>query len=166
MIDRLSAAAGNRSYRHLSDLTGIHPETVRRYMQGHAPSADFLATMCRGLGINGDWLLTGRGPMKNADLRSQALQEADASELLNAMANTIETLIDRVERLELFIQTMESRLRAGNGASHGFVEGKGVGAAAATPADASSRTPAHPPATERARRIADALTQRPRPPAG
>lgn len=109
---RLRAAAGDRSFRHLADVTGTSAESVRRYMAGHAPSAEFLSGLCAGLGLNGEWLLTGRGPMRAAEVRTRALREANASELLNAMATTLERLIDRVERIEVFVQTMETRLRA------------------------------------------------------
>src|SRR4051812_49952436 len=81
-------------------------------MQGQSPSAEYLAAVCSALGINGEWLLTGRGPMRHAEIRSQALREANATELLTAMAATLERLLDRVERLEVFLQTLEVRLRA------------------------------------------------------
>jgi transcriptional regulator with XRE-family HTH domain len=109
--DRLLAAIGDRSLRHIAELTGTHHESVRRYMAGQAPSAEFMAALCGALGISGDWLLTGRGPMKKADLRAHAVDEADASELLVAMAATIEKLIERVERIEVYTQTLETRLR-------------------------------------------------------
>ena len=110
--DRLSAIAGNRTYRSLGDLTQTNHETVRRYMQGQAPSVEFLITLCSALEINPAWLLTGQGPMRLSDMRAAALGEADVSELLNALANSLSSLIERVERLEIYIQTMESRLRS------------------------------------------------------
>ena len=55
--DRLSTAVGKRTYRSLSDLTGVHPETVRRYMQGQAPSVEFVSAVGAG------------GPRKSARLR-------------------------------------------------------------------------------------------------
>lgn len=110
--DRMSQAAGERSYRELADLTNTHAETVRRYMQGQSPSVEFVAALIRGLGLNAGWLLTGRGPMHAAEMKGEALREADVSELLNAMAETITGLIERVERIELFVQTLETRLRA------------------------------------------------------
>ena len=111
---RLNTAAGNRSYRYLAEITSTNAETVRRYMQGQAPSVEFLSALCGALAINGEWLLTGRGPMRVADVRKAALRDAEASELLAAMARTIETLIDRVDRLELLVQMLEVRVRAGS----------------------------------------------------
>lgn len=112
--ERIVAVVGDRSYRHIGELTAIHPETVRRYMAGQAPSTEFLTALCRALGVNGDWMLTGRGPMHAADVHSHALREAAPPDLLSALASAVEVLIQRVERLEVFVQTMETRLRAAN----------------------------------------------------
>lgn len=107
----MTAAAGERTFRHLGELTRTNSETVRRYMSGQAPSAEYLASFCEALGVNADWLLTGRGPMKRAEVRAHALQQADPAELLSAMAQTLERLIERVERIEVFVQTLETRVR-------------------------------------------------------
>ena len=111
--ERVRAAAGERTNRVLAELTGASPETVRRYMSGQAPSVEFLSAFCRALEHNGDWLLTGRGPMKAVDVKHHALGEARAADLLGAMAGSIETLIDRVDRMEKYVQTLETRVRAG-----------------------------------------------------
>ncbi len=110
---RLNEAAGDLSFRKLGRLTDTHPETVRRYMQGQAPSATFLTNLCSVMGISGEWLLTGRGPMKCAQMRSHALNQADPSELMTAVANTLTDLCDRMDRLERFVQGLETRVRGG-----------------------------------------------------
>jgi transcriptional regulator with XRE-family HTH domain len=109
--ERLHAAVGSRTYRAIAEMTDSNPETVRRYMQGQAPSAEFLAALCRVLGLNAQWMLSGQGPMKASQIRTHALGQASAAELLHAMAQTLEMLTQRVERLELFVTTMESRVR-------------------------------------------------------
>ncbi|MEL7474086.1 MAG: hypothetical protein AAGK04_12280 [Planctomycetota bacterium] len=110
--ERLQSAAGSRTFRHLSEVTGVNAESVRRYMQGQAPSVAFVSAFCRELGVNADWLLTGRGPMRLADVKREALADADAGDLMGAVAGTLETLIDRVDRLDVFTQTLDVRLRA------------------------------------------------------
>lgn len=110
--DRLKTAIGKTTFRRLGDLTETHPETVRRYMQGQAPSATFLSKVCAAFGICGEWLLTGKGPMKVRDMRQHALKEADASELLGAIANNLNDLGERMDRLERFVQGLETRFRA------------------------------------------------------
>jgi transcriptional regulator with XRE-family HTH domain len=109
--DRLRMVTGDRTYRMVAELTEFNQETTRRYLQGQAPSAEFLAAICRVFGVSGDWLLTGRGPMRADEVRHHALREATAADLLTAMANTLTTLLDRVERLEVFVQTVDARLR-------------------------------------------------------
>jgi hypothetical protein len=110
--ERLSLAVGETSYRQIGTLTETHPETVRRYMQGQAPSAAFMTNLCRNLGISGEWLLSGQGPMRVRDMRTHALKNADANELMGAIANTLTQLIERVDRLDRFVQMIETKLNA------------------------------------------------------
>lgn len=110
--ERLQAAVGDRTYRHIGELTKTHPETVRRYMQGQLPATDFLAALCEALSISGDWILTGRGPMKVEEQRAQSLREAGPGDLLAAIASNLEKLYERVDRLERYTQVLEVRLRA------------------------------------------------------
>jgi len=119
--ERLNAAAGGASYRELGDLTQTHPETVRRYMHGQAPSAAFITNLCHAKGISGHWLLSGQGPMRTEDLKTHALKNADPNELMGAVANILSDLIERVDRLERLIQTIETRVHAS-----GTLEHKGV----------------------------------------
>lgn len=150
--ERLVAAAGSITYRALGELTGVHPENVRRYMQGQAPSAEFLASFCQQLGINGEWMLTGKGPMKALEVRADALTRANPSELLGALAGTVERLTQRVELIELYTKTLESRLRARQHAAAGE--------------SSHERTTHATHATgvvTRAAAVADAFAKRPRP---
>ena len=155
--ERLLAAAGDRSFRHIGELTNTNPETVRRYMSGQAPSAEFLAEFCVAFGVSSEWLLLGRGPMRATEVKGHMLRHADPSELLAAMASTLEKLIDRVDRLDRFVQTLETRVRAKALPIPPGVNGVGSHEPAA---------PAVDPAHDRARRIGVAVTQRPRQDAG
>lgn len=156
--DRLREVVGDRTYRALADLTGQHPETVRRYMQGQAPSVEFLAAVCSALGVSADWLLTGRGPSHGARARDHGPANASPGDLLVAMANTLESMAGRIDRLEVFAQTLETRVRSGRS-----------GRPAATPEGASDgaeviagfEKPDPSPARRRARAIADAVAKRP-----
>lgn len=151
--DRLSSVASGKTYRALGDLTDTHPETVRRYLQGQSPSVEFLSALCAALGINADWLLTGRGPVKVEEVRAHALRQAKPSELHAAMASTISVLVERVDRLETYCQTLETLVR---------VKRSGGGGSGAIGSGADERL--DPPEVQtRARRIADAVAERPRP---
>ena len=141
--ERLTTITGDRTVKSLSNMTGTPCETGRRYMAGTTPSAEFMSALCEKLRINGDWLLLGRGPMRTEQMRAAALEHADPSELLPAMAQTIEMLLTRVERLERFVQTQEARIRSGT--ENEERDGERTDDAAA----------------ERGRRIADAIPERP-----
>jgi transcriptional regulator with XRE-family HTH domain len=108
---RLNKAAAGRSYRHISDLTGIHPETVRRYMQGQAPSAEFLSRFCETLELNADWLLLGRGSMRAAIIPSSNAAKDSTSDPVHSIAASLERVTQRLDRLESTIHQLESRLR-------------------------------------------------------
>ncbi len=108
--DRLAEAAGKTSYRKLGKMTETHPETVRRYMQGQTPSSSYIIAFCDALGIAGDWLLMGKGPKMRNQVRTHALKSADASELLNAIADTLTALTARVETMERFMQSLKTKL--------------------------------------------------------
>ena len=146
--ERLLAAVGDRTYRRIGELTKTHPETVRRYLQGQSPSVDFVMSLCSALSVSGQWLLTGEGPMKAADVRDHALQDANPGELLSAIAGTLDKLGDRLDRLERFVQGLDVRVRGRGAAAHGASDGSGA-PAQGTEVDA------------RARAIGDALTKRP-----
>ena len=151
--ERLLAAVGDRTYRRIGDLTKTHPETVRRYLQGQSPSVDFVMALCSALSISGQWLLTGEGPMKAAHAKNHALQHANPGELLSAIACTLDKLSDRLDRLELYVQGLEVRVRARVSAS--------VGAS-----DGSDSTFEGTQTDARARAIGDALAKRPSQAAG
>ena len=84
--DRLCTATGDRTVASLATMTHTPSETVRRYLTGQTPSPEFMSALCEKLRINGDWLLLGRGPMRTEQMRAAALEHADPSELLTAMA--------------------------------------------------------------------------------
>lgn len=134
------------TYRRIGDLTGTHPETVRRYMQGQSPSVEFVAALAGALSLSAEWLLTGRGPMKQEDAKNHALQNAKATDLLSAVATTMERVIERVDRLERYAQSLGVQLRAAQNGSSNHHDAPRTAAPEA-----------------RARLIADAVAQRPSP---
>jgi len=109
--DRLRDVIGNRSYRAVGELTDHNPETVRRYMSGKAPSVEFVAAICHKLDVHADWLLTGRGPVRASEVRAAALRGASPEDLLRAMSSTLEQIVQRVDRVETYVQTLETRVR-------------------------------------------------------
>lgn len=116
--ERMKIAAGERTYRQIGKLTSTHAESVRRYMQGQAPSVEFLSALCAALEINGSWLLTGQGPMNDHEIQPFALRAAGTPDLLRALSDTVSVLIRRVDRLERLVQTTEIKLRAAEGSAN------------------------------------------------
>ena len=96
---RLKQVVGDRPYQAIASLTGHHVETTRRYLTSQVPSVDFIAALCDKLAINADWLLTGAGPMRLADLPGHSLSTSEPKDLITAVAESIERLMARVDRL-------------------------------------------------------------------
>lgn len=143
LCERLRLVVGQASFRQIGDATGTHPETVRRYMHGQSPSVEFVGAVCEHYQVNGEWLLTGQGPMRRAEVKSHVLRQAGPSDLLGAVASGLERTGDRLDRVERFLHTLEARLRGAAASS--------AQRAAHTPttngsADHSAPAPAHPAA--------------------
>lgn len=165
--DRLQAAVGDRTFKRIGDLANTHPETVRRYLSGHAPSVDFVSRLAASLGLNINWILTGRGPMRLAEVKPQALREANATDLLTHVALAIERLESRMDRLERYTQVLEVMIRQGNQPSPAVptsIEPKPSESDHGEPATTTEATTNG--ADARARSVADALAERSRPDAG
>lgn len=158
--DRLLQIAGDRTYRALGDLTGQNPETVRRYMLGQAPSVEFLAALCTALGVSADWLLTGRGPAKTSEVREHAIRDASPGDLLMAVANTLEAISGRLDRLEVYVQTLETRVRVNGQAATALDRRSADGGRDGSVVTVIEKSDAGAGRT-RARSIADALPKRP-----
>lgn len=58
------AAEGKYNIRGVSNATGFHHESVRRWFQGmNAVAIAFVDPFCKATGTSIEWLLTGRGNM-------------------------------------------------------------------------------------------------------
>ncbi len=63
LIARVAQVCEGHKPTPLALKLNLHPETVRRYINGQRPSPEFLAALCRELGVAPDWLLLGEGEM-------------------------------------------------------------------------------------------------------
>lgn len=126
---------------------------------------DFVSRLSESLGLNINWVLTGRGPMRQAQVKPHVLREANATDLLTHVALAIERLESRIERLERYTQVLETMIRQSESAvaeSPVVVEAKPPEGDRASPAAATAeRRP--DAARSRAESVADALAERPRP---
>ncbi|GAB4516821.1 MAG: hypothetical protein Tsb0013_21240 [Phycisphaerales bacterium] len=149
---RMASVVGEASYAAIAAKTRTTPATARRYLLGHAPSVEFLQALCDAHHVNAHWLLTGQGPMYSRDLKHHALRHANPTELMSAIARALESLTDRLDRLETFVQTQEARLRARGLMKEGAPDERTATDEGAGPAG---------PAGTRAGRIAQVVTKRP-----
>ncbi|MGD9691600.1 MAG: hypothetical protein AB7G17_02030 [Phycisphaerales bacterium] len=108
--ERLHTLLGHETYRVIGERTGFHPENVRRYMQGQTPPIQFIAAVCASTGASADWLLTGHIIPRAPEERIP--KDHAPEHVLASLSHVVETLTDRVERLERYIQTLETKLRA------------------------------------------------------
>lgn len=103
--DRLAQSSHGLSFRRIAKLTGVHPETARRYMQGQSPSVEFLTSYCEQLGVSTEWLLRGNGPSRVDQLQAHALSSTRPAELMQALGGAMERIMARLDRLEGIAQT-------------------------------------------------------------
>ncbi len=61
-LTRLAWLCGAIGKRRVADVTGVSTESVRRYLNGDAPSLSFAARLARETGVSIDWLLFGIEP--------------------------------------------------------------------------------------------------------
>lgn len=61
LIARVQHACRGYKAGELAERMNLHPETVRRYLRGQKPAPEFLAGICRELGVSPRWLLLGEG---------------------------------------------------------------------------------------------------------
>ncbi len=84
--DRLVMVLGDRTYQDLARATGVSSESVRRYLRTGSPSAVFLMRVCNAYGINGNWLFTGEGAPKTADIPAAYARTLPNSVLIDELA--------------------------------------------------------------------------------
>lgn len=119
ITQRLQSALGDTTYSQLGQLTDTHPETVRRYMNGHAPSAAFLSKVATEFGVSGEWLITGNGPMLSRDIPKYVLNNAQPDVLMNAVAQLVVYLNKRIDAIDQRGQTSSyPELKLNNTSQH------------------------------------------------
>lgn len=116
--ERIAVIVGDRNNREIYRLTGVHHETVRRILNGQAPSTEFLRALCRATNVNAHWLLMGTGPMMETDTLADALRQAGPSDLLMALAESVARFGERMRLIESGVHVLEDRSTHG-GAENG-----------------------------------------------
>lgn len=61
LLMRLDEVVGTESVNDISKKTGVHWESIRRYLKHGPASAEFIKAVCEEYKVSADWLLVGRG---------------------------------------------------------------------------------------------------------
>lgn len=72
---RLQQVRGDESRRTFSARVGVHPNTVGNYEKDREPPVSYVAAVAERYGIRLEWLISGRGPMRNGDEEPTYFQE-------------------------------------------------------------------------------------------
>jgi len=62
--ERLAIVRGDRSQRQFARDLGVFQQNVNRYENGTTPHTDFLITLATKENVSLDWLLLGKGRMR------------------------------------------------------------------------------------------------------
>ena len=62
--ERLAIVRGDRSQRQFARDLGVFQQNVNRYENGTTPHTDFLITVATKENVSLDWLLLGKGRMR------------------------------------------------------------------------------------------------------
>lgn len=86
---RLRESVGALPIARVAELTGFHPEAVRRYLSGARPPLWFVRTFCGVMNVNAHWLLCGEGEARSTSERLAALATVPTERLARAIAERV-----------------------------------------------------------------------------
>lgn len=97
---RVRVCVGSVAIAEVARRVAVHPETVRRYLNGQPPSIEFVQSLASRFGISLSWLMAGRGPMMERDVLMHTLSTATPLQLCQALGEKMAVIDERVTRLE------------------------------------------------------------------
>jgi transcriptional regulator with XRE-family HTH domain len=89
LTDRVRALCAGRTPQAIARLSGVSVDSVRRYLRGAGIPPRFLVALSQALEVSLNWLLTGRGPVRRAEVIALALERASTTDLLGELAARI-----------------------------------------------------------------------------
>ncbi|MCC6321491.1 MAG: helix-turn-helix transcriptional regulator [Phycisphaerales bacterium] len=87
--DRVRALCAGKTPQMLARLTGANADAVRRYLRGTGIPPAFLVRLARSMGVSMNWLLSGRGPIRRAEVVSLALERASTADLFSELSRRL-----------------------------------------------------------------------------
>jgi transcriptional regulator with XRE-family HTH domain len=82
LTERIRLIVGAYYVSEVAELVDMNPETVRRYIRGAAPSAQFLMRLANACDVSSDWLLRGVGPRHRSNALGHTLRDVSDAELV------------------------------------------------------------------------------------
>lgn len=99
------------SYGRIGEPIGMNHETVRRMFNGGTPTAALIAGLTSKFGISAHWLLLREGPRRCDEFARWAMRQADASDLLHALADKWVDVSDRLIQASRYLSMAEAKSR-------------------------------------------------------
>ena len=92
---RIQQYLGGKTAREIAEDTGVHPETVRRYLTGMPPSLEFVIALGRKYNLSLNWLLLGVGTIHLSD-QATSLDSASSRSLVDELRTRVRVRADRM----------------------------------------------------------------------
>jgi hypothetical protein len=83
------ALCAGKTPQTLSRLTGANADSVRRYLRGAGVPPWFLVRLASAMDVSLNWMLSGRGPIRRAEVVAMALDRASNSDLLSELSRRL-----------------------------------------------------------------------------
>ncbi len=106
-----------------ADKIGVSEGNIRGYIKGVIPKADVLEKIVTSVDISAEWLLTGRGEIRNSDFSRNNTKEStpmatpsspklpeqqDQSPIIAQLLDTIKEQAEEIGRLKAHISNLEN----------------------------------------------------------
>lgn len=112
VIDKYGSGKNTR----FADLIGVREASIRGYLKGHLPKADFfekVASNCEGISM--DWLITGDGNMIKSDSAiSHQSEQISSSELAVMISRSLDFIAENQREIQKTQEQIDILLRAIN----------------------------------------------------
>lgn len=100
---RLQICCDGLMNTEIAEMTSISSESVHRYLNGSAPSIEFITRLAVHTGTSLQWLLLGEGPQYACTLEEWYVARSSTAALTHELERRITALLDKLERIDRFI---------------------------------------------------------------
>ncbi|MEM1071799.1 MAG: hypothetical protein AAGH71_03140 [Planctomycetota bacterium] len=97
------------SFRDLGAMTGISPESARRYGAGSQPPLHYVITVAQQTGTSLDWLLYGVGPQRMDQVPDWHVRYMSIADLCQVLGERIGKIQQQTEDIEKNLRRISRR---------------------------------------------------------